>query len=151
MLEFKFVYGENGCKLAMDMRKEVFAAEFGMSVISDENDGGAYHFVGYDKTVQVAAARLFEIADSCFKIDFTAVKKDYRRQHIGELVMRALADKAVSLGGKSIILEAPIDLMPFFEREGYASYGGEFDKDGRKHTMMKKDLSIIRCCCGCTK
>ena len=151
MLEFKFVYGENGCKLAADMRKEVFAAELGMSAISDENDGGAYHFVGYDKTVQVAAARLFELAQSCFKIDFTAVKKDYRRQRIGELVMRALADKAVSLGGKSIILETPVDLLPFFEREDYAPYVGEFDKDGRKYTMMKKDLTKIRLCCGCAK
>ena len=150
MLEFKFVYGENGCKLAMDTRNEVFAAEMGMNTISDDNDNGAYHFVGYDKTVQVAAARLYEIADSCFKIDLAAVKKNYRRQHIGELIMRALADKAVSLEGRSIILEAPLDLKPFFLREDYVPYGDEFDKDGRRYIMMKKDLSKIRLCCGCS-
>ncbi len=151
MLEFKFIYGENGYKLSQDMRKKVFGEEFAMNGISDEYEDTAYHFIGYDKTVQIAAARLNKITDSCFKIDFVAIKKDYRRQFVGDLVMRALADKAVALGGTSIILESPTDITGFFAFEDYEPCGDEFEKDGRKYIMMKKDLTKVQHCRGCAK
>ncbi|MDD6735806.1 MAG: GNAT family N-acetyltransferase [Clostridiales bacterium] len=151
MLEFRFIYGENGYKLSKDMRDTVFGDELGMAVLSDDAEETAYHFIGYDKTVQIAAARLSELGETCFKIDFVAVKKDYRRQFVGDLVMRALADKAVSLGGTRIIAESPTEIKGFFEFEAYEAYGDEFEKDGRKYIMMKKDLTKVQPCRGCAK
>lgn len=145
MLEFKFIYGENGREITEALRAEVFGET------SDGNDADAYHFVGYDKLVQIAAARLREVGEECFRIDFVAVKEDYRGQFVGDLVMRALADKAVSLGGKCIILEATAETKGFFEFEEYAVFGSECERDGGKYIMMKKDLTKITPCRGCAK
>ncbi len=150
MLEFKFIFGENGYEIAKDLRESVFAGELSQETRDDFEDK-AYHFVGYDKIVQISAARLLQISDNDFKISFVAIKKDYRGQYVGDLVMRALADKAMSLRGTNIILEAPVDTKGFFEFEGYEEYGDTFEKGGKLHIMMKKDLTKIQPCRGCSK
>ena len=151
MLEFKFIYGGNGFKVSKDLRKSVFCDELGEKDYSDGFEDSSYHFVGYDKIVQISAARLTQISDADFKISYVAVKKDYRKQYVGDLVMRALADKAVSMGGISIILEAPLPEKGFFEFEGYEEYGADFEKNGKLYIMMKKDLTKIQPCRGCKK
>ena len=50
MLEFKFIYGENGYKIAEDMRQKVFRDELGMAEIRDEIEEFSYHFVGNSGT-----------------------------------------------------------------------------------------------------
>lgn len=152
MLEFKFIYGENGYKIAEDMRQKVFRDELGMAEIRDEIEEFSYHFVGYEKTVQVGVARLTQLDARNFNIAFVAVNKDYRRQYVGDLIMRALADKAVALGGTAIYIEAPALEKEFFEFEGYETYGDGFIKDNIPHIRMKKDLTKVqRNCRGCGK
>lgn len=152
MLEFRFIYGENGYKIAEDMRKRVFAEELGMSDICDELDAISYHFVGYEKTMQIGIARLTQLDARNFNIAFAAVKADYRRQYVGDLIMRALADKAVALGGIAIYIEAPAAQREFFEFEGYEAYGDSFAKDNIPHIRMKKDLTEVhKGCRGCGK
>ncbi len=146
MLEFKFIFGNNGYLVAKDLRESVLGR-----AAQDDFEDKAYHFVGYDKIIQIASARLLQLSEKNFKISYVAIKEDYRRQYVGDLVMRALADKAMSLKGVNIILEAPLDIRGFFEFEGYEEYGDTFEKDGRLHIMMKKDLTKIEPCRGCSK
>lgn len=148
MLEFKFIYGQDGYEASENLRNEVFG---NVSAATDERDGAAYHFIGNDKTVRIACARLLEITDFHFAADFVAVKKEYRHMYVGDLVMRALADKAAALGGTDIILESPTEIRGFFEFEGYEAFGEFFEKDGKEHIMMKKDLTKITPCRGCSK
>ncbi len=151
MLEFKFIYGETGYKIAEYLRKKVFSEELGMPDIMDEFEDKSYHFVGYDKAVQVGVARLTKIDEKNFTISFVAVKDDYRRQYVGDLIMRALQDKAVSLGGVYITIVSPDSVKGFFEFEGYEQTGEEFLEDGKKFIKMKKDLTKIEPCRGCGK
>lgn len=151
MLEFKFIPGEMGYELSKDLRKEIFSDELGMSEISDGFEKDSYHFVGYDKTLQISVARLYPIDEKNYKIAFVGIRDGYRRQYVGDLIMRALADKTVALGGTNIILEAPKELLGFFEFEDYKPYGDEFLVDGVPHIMMKKDLTKIQKCRGCNK
>lgn len=152
MLEFRFIYGENGYKIAEDMRRKVFAEELRMSEIRDELEELSYHFVGYEKTMQIGIARLTQLDAQNFNIAFVAVKEDYRRQYVGDLIMRALADKAATLGGTAIYIEAPVSQKGFFEFEGYEVYGDSFEKDNIPHIRMKKDLTKVqKGCRGCGK
>ena len=152
MLEFRFITGENGYKIAEDMRKKVFAEELGMSEIRDELEEFSYHFIGYEKTVQIGIARLTQLDEQNFNIAFVAVKDDYRNQYVGDLIMRALADKAATLGGKMIYIETPLCQKGFFEAEGYEEYGEVYEKDKIRHIRMKKDLTIVeKKCRGCGK
>ena len=150
MLKFKFIFGKNGYDITKDLRESVFACELSEEA-TDEFEDKAYHFVGYDKIVQISAARLLKLSEKDFKISFVAIKEDYRRQYVGDLVMRALADKAMSLGGINIILESPVSIKGFFEFEGYEEYGEEFEKSSKPYIMMKKDLTKIQPCRGCSK
>lgn len=150
MFEFKYIFGENGYKIAEDMRKKVFREELGMQEIRDEVEEFSYHFVGYEKTVQVGVSRLTQLDARNFNIAYVAVKKDYRRQYVGDLIMRALADKAVSLGGTAIYIETPVTEKKFFEYEGYEEYGEGFMREDIPHIRMKKDLTKVqRNCRGC--
>ena len=78
-------------------------------------------------------------------------EKEYRRQYVGDLVMRALADKAERLGAKWMIVKAPVHLKGFFEFESYEVCGDEFIKNGEPHILMKKDLTKKQPCRGCSQ
>ena len=148
MLEFRFIGGENGYKIAEDMRKKVFADELGMSEYRDELEELSYHFIGYEKTMQIGISRLTQLDENNFNVAFVAVKEDYRRQFVGDLIMRALADKAKSLGGTAIYIETPVRVKAFFEFEGYEPYGDGFEKDNIPYIRMKKDLTKVQHSCG---
>ena len=143
MLEFSFVYGDMGYELSKELRNRVFEKE-----LSDEMEKDSYHLVGYDKTEQIAAARLTMLTENVCHIDFIAVEERYRRQYVGDLAIKALEDKAKSLGAKEAIADAPGECVPFFEYEHYES-SGEHEKFGKMCNIMRKDLTKVYKCRGC--
>lgn len=143
MLEFTFVHGELGYELSKDLRNSVFGAK-----LSDEMENNSYHLVGYDKTKQIAVARLTMLTETVCHIDFMAVKEDYRRQFVGDLAIKALEDKAKTLGAKEAIADAPYDVVPFFEFEHYEK-DGKHEKFGKMCAIMRKDLTTVYKCRGC--
>lgn len=151
MLKFRFIAGNDGYEISKDMRNEVFGKEAKYAVLCDENEGKSYHFVGYDGTDMISAARLTETGERIFEIAYVCVKETYRRQYVGDLVVKALADKAVSLGGTVLIAKVPVSVCGFFEFEGFEKYEDEFYDDNRRQVMMKKDLLKVQKCRGCGK
>lgn len=139
MLEFTFICGENGYDVSRDLREGIFGVQ-----ASDDKEGVSYHIVGYDKTRQIAVGRFFEEAKTVCRIDFVGVSKEYRRRYVGDLVIKAIEDKAKSLGIKTAVLETPFAALPFFEFEGYENLGKTEDK-----VKMKKDLTKEHKCRGC--
>lgn len=140
MLEFTFVYGKNGYLLSRDLRNKVFGRE-----VSDEKEESSHHIVGYDKTEQIAVGRFFVTDGMLCRIDFVGVRKDYRRQFVGDLVIKAIEDKAKTLGAKTAVLEAPESALSFFGFENYEIIERTSD-DGIK---MRKDLTKKHKCRGC--
>ena len=151
MLEFKFILGETGYKVAEVSRCKVFHEELGFDEISDNFDMDAYHFVGYDKICQVGSCRLVQLDEEYFSVSYLCVIPEYRRQYVGDLIMRAICDKVLSLGGKYIVLETPVSVKGFFEFEDFEAMGDVFMVDGKEYVKMKKDVTIVRPCRGCKK
>ena len=151
MLEFKFILGEIGYKVAEVSRAKIFRDELGYAEISDNFDEKALHFVGYDGIVQVGSCRLVKMDEDYFSVSYLGVMPDYRRQYVGDLMMRALCDKVLSLGGKYIVLESPLEVVDFFKFEDFEPMGEEFSVDGKAFIKMKKDVTIVRPCRGCKK
>ena len=143
MLEFTFVYGEMGYELSKDLRNSVFGRE-----LSDGLENNSYHLVGYDKTKQIAAGRLTMLTETVCHIDFIAVMEEYRRQYVGDLAIKALEDKAKSLGAKEAVVDASADVVPFFVFEHYET-DGEHEKFGEMCKIMRKDLTKVYKCRGC--
>lgn len=149
MLEFKFVKGILGYELTKTLREEIFKDELNIQKTTDELDEESYHFVGYDKLAQISVARLSKLSEKIYKISFVGIKKDYRRQLVGDLIMRALADKARTLGATTILVDAPKELIGFFEFEGYTKTETKFTKDNKEYIVMEKDATVIQKCGGC--
>lgn len=149
MLEFKLKKGSSGYELTKKIREEVFITEQGFLYDKDINDDNAWHIAGYDGEILIAAARLYEVSNGIFSIGRVAVKKEYRRQYIGDTLLRALEDKAVQLKGYMIEISAQILAIPFYKKEGYKKSGCEYQEDGFPHIKMIKDLTkpYKRCKC----
>ena len=151
MLKFQFIYGENGYKIVKDLRNKIFKDELGYSEVTDDLEDESYHIVGYEEIRQMGLGRMTQVDDETFEVSFVALDKEYRRQYVGDLVMRALADKAERLGAKWMIAKVPVSLRKFFEFESYEVCGDEFMKNGEPHITMKKDLTKKQPCRGCSK
>ncbi len=151
MLKFQFIYGENGYKIVKDLRNKIFGSELGYSEVTDDLEDKSYHIVGYEEIRQMGLGRMTQVDDETFEVSFVALDKEYRRQYVGDLVMRALADKAERLGAKWMTVKAPVSLKGFFEFERYEVCGDEFMKNNEPHILMKKDLTRKQPCRGCSK
>ena len=152
MLEFKLVYGQDGYQLAKSTCEAVFMQEQGIGFDYDEIDDAAWHIIGYDAAKPIAAARLFQKGEGVFVIGRMAVLPEYRKQYIGDTLMRVLEDKAVQLKGYMIEVAAQERAIGFYEKEGYEKSGERFTEADLPHQRMIKDLAHpIHKCKGCTK
>ncbi len=149
MLVFKQLYGKDGYEKARSLREEVFMGEQGVSFDYDEFDDISWHIVGYDGDTLISTARVYKMSDTAWKLGRVAVKKEYRRGYVGDLMMKTLQDKIVSLGGIEAVVSAQLSAKGFYEKEGYTAKGEPYDEAGSLHILMTMDLSKPqkRCCC----
>lgn len=143
MIKFKLIEGLSGYEPCKAFRKEIFPDDS-----FEEIDKNAIHMHGTENDEVICCARLHKIGDYVFCIDKVAVAKKDRKQYVGDTMIRALEDKAVSLIGALISVEVPENAWDFFEHEEYVALGDVYEIDGVKYKKMKRDLTKIRGCRG---
>ncbi|MFB9066553.1 GNAT family N-acetyltransferase [Pseudofulvimonas gallinarii] len=74
------------------------------------------------------------------RIGRMAVLPDWRGRGIGEAMLRRLVDSARELGYADIELHAQVSAIGFYERNGFAAYGEEFEEAGIQHRHMRRAL-----------
>ncbi len=148
MFEFKQIFGLDGFEKAKALREEVFMVEQGCDYDFDEFDAVSWHIVGYDGDTVIGTARTFKLSDYTWKIGRVAVKKEYRKGYVGDLMIKTLHDKIVSLGGVESVVSAQVAAQGFYEKEGYTPEGDVYIEDMLPHIKMTIDLSKPkrRCC-----
>ncbi|MBQ8637241.1 MAG: GNAT family N-acetyltransferase [Clostridia bacterium] len=151
MLAFKQIYGIDGYNAAKALRQEVFMDEQGFNVDYDEHDDKAWHIVGYDGDLLIGTARVYKLTDTTYKIGRVAVKKSYRGGYVGDLMMKTLQDKIVTLGGIEAVVSSQLSAKGFYEYEGYELVGDVYIEEGAKHVLMKLDLTRPHRSCNCKK
>lgn len=149
MLFFKQLQGIDGFTAAKGIREEVFITEQGFSYDYDEYDKAAWHIIGYDGDTVIAAARVYPLDEKSYKIGRMAVKKEYRGQYVGDLIIKTLQDKIVTLGGIEAVVEAQLHAKGFYTYEGYTADGEAFEIEGVPHIRMKLDLTKPVRHCNC--
>ena len=78
----------------------------------------------------VTAGRLFQMA----------VESGDRRSGLGRRLVATLEDELRRRGVRDVHLHARADVVPFYERLGYATYGEPFTEIGLAHRRMRKTL-----------
>ncbi len=119
------------------LRMEVFVTEQSVPPWEemDHYDETAEHFVVDLDGAIVGTARLVDLGRGVGKIGRVAIMKKYRGQGIG----RDLVQHVMSAGFKqfrTLVLDAQLSVIPFYERFGFQAEGEVFLDAGIEHRTM---------------
>jgi predicted GNAT family N-acyltransferase len=126
---------------AKALRKAVFEDELGLENTWDLTDDYAFHLVLLLDDVPVATGRISYGGVGVGKLSRICVAKKYRRQGIGDGLVKILDYKASELGMGHSQVDAAEELLPFYRRLGYQPCGEPFSQWGRQLTPMKKETN----------
>lgn len=128
---------------AFDVRYTVFVEEQGVdeALEYDDHDETAIHFVAYDGTEPIGAARLREPEDGVGKVERVAVLEPRREEGVGSALMATLEQRAVAEGITALKLHSQTRAADFYRELGYERRGPEFEEAGIPHVEMRKSLA----------
>ncbi|NNJ90851.1 MAG: GNAT family N-acetyltransferase [Gammaproteobacteria bacterium] len=100
----------------------------------DDEDTHAWHFlvVNNNNHQPVATGRLLENGH----IGRMAVFKEYRNRKVGSQLLSAIIDKARKQNIDEIFLNAQLNAVGFYKKNGFTTYGEEFMDAGIPHIKM---------------
>ena len=128
---------------ALELRRQVFQEELGWSQEEDCDfmDPYAYHLVLLLNDVPVAAGRLTYGGVDRVRLDRICVLKKYRRQGIGDGLVKILDFKAAMIPVKYSVVESTPALERFFGRIGFAETGSTTEARGDTLIVMEKETN----------
>ena len=124
---------------AKDIRIEVFMKEQGFENEFDDIDNISFHIVVFDEEKPIGTCRFFKENDH-YTIGRGAVLKEYRNQHIGNVLLESAEKEIKKLNGALIVVHAQVRVSPFYENQGYIQFGQIDDDEGVPHMWMKKRI-----------
>lgn len=127
---------------AYDVRRDVFIDEQDVpeEMELDGDDEDAIHFVAYDDGHPVGTARLRLVDEDTGKAERVSVRKEYRKEGLGRLLMEALEDEARQRGCSEIHLHGQTQVEDFYAALGYRTVSDVFEEAGIPHVEMVKEL-----------
>lgn len=126
---------------AKAIREAVFIKEQGFQNEFDDIDARAVHVVLYDEGTAAATGRAFpKEAGGTWLLGRIAVKKKYRGQKLGLMVVNALEAEAKKAGASTAELSAQLQAKGFYEKAGYTAQGDVYKDEHCPHVKMTKPL-----------
>lgn len=107
--------------------------------VFDRADDFSYHLLLRLNGEDVAAGRLSYVRAGLGQIGCVAVRKDWRRQGLGDALVKILLYRAWDLELRRVQVLAREDAVPFYERIGFAKTGASFEEDGVRKFWMEKE------------
>ena len=129
--------------VARELRRMVFCEELGMdeSLAWDNLDSYAFHLVLMMEDTPVAAGRITYGGAGTAKLSRICVAEKYRRQGIGDGLVKIMDFKASLMGMKYSAVDVPQELTSFYRHLGYQPDGETIEQWGRIFTPMKKETN----------
>ncbi len=128
---------------AKNIRIEVFMKEQGFENEFDDIDTISHHIVVFDEGKPIGTCRFFK-ENNHYTIGRVAVLKEYRNQHIGNLLLESAENEIKKLNGDLIVVHAQVRVSPIsMKNKGYIFQFGSKIDDGWKgvpHMWMKKKI-----------
>ena len=118
---------------------QVFMKEQGFENEFDDIDQISSHIVVFDETKPVGTCRFFK-ENNHYTIGRVAVLKEYRNQHIGNLLLKSAEKEIKRISGDVIVVHAQVRVSSFYEKQGYIQFGQIDDDEGVPHKWMKKRI-----------
>lgn len=140
------VNSEQQLEKCLDIRKEVFVEEqkVPIDLEIDEYDvisPDAVHVLIELEGTAAATGRITYYKDNSAKLQRIAVRKSFRSQGLGRVLLLALEERARELGLTKAVLDAQCQAEPFYAKLGYETISTEpFYDAGILHVRMEKPL-----------
>lgn len=126
------------------LRTTVFVDEQKFSEEFDRIDDTCHHLVLYIDNKPVACVRFFTDNNPReYHLGRLCVLKEYRGQHLGNLLVREVEKCVKDLGGTVIVLSAQLRASGFYEKLGYIKIGDIYYDEYCEHIHMEKSLVNI--------
>lgn len=122
---------------AFAIRKNVFVIEQEVDPAEeyDDDDEKSTHFIAYCEGVPCGTARWRFKDKGIIKLERFAVEKEYRGKGVGAALVRAvLADLPLA---DKVMMHAQLHAIAFYQKNGFETYGPEFEEAGIRHYAMK--------------
>lgn len=142
MITSKWLGPGEDISLPLSLRRQVFLEELGLPMEEEEpEDRYAFHLILLLNDVPVAAGRLSYGGVRTGKLSRICVLKRYRRQGIGDGLVKILDFQAAQRGMQYSRVEAPKELLPFYARIGYRETGEKREMFGMTLFSMQKETN----------
>lgn len=107
------------------IRIKIFVKEQGFQNEFDEIDPNAFHIVLFDKDKPIGTGRCYvdNSDQKCFHIGRITVLKEYRKYHLGNIIMKELENHIKEVGGNTIQLSSQVRAKKFYSKLGYQEEG----------------------------
>jgi predicted GNAT family N-acyltransferase len=124
------------------IRKQVFVEEQGVpaDLELDAYDDQAVHWLLWRDQQPVATARLLR-QENQGKVGRVAVVPAWRGHGLGRQVMEEIHNWGRQQPLQKIVLDAQVQVVPFYEKLGYQSIGERFEEAGIMHQRMVRWLA----------
>lgn len=144
MVSTKWVQGIESLNSYLEIRNKVFCEELKMDEesINDFYDEFAFNLILYVDGMAAGTGRLI-FKDGKYFIDKLCVLKEYRRNSYGDLLIRMLIRKSVTIGAEKTYAEINKMYKPLFENIGFINVG---DEENSNILMMKMGDVGGHCC-----
>lgn len=127
---------------SVNIRTKVFVEEQNVpkNLEIDDREAECTYFNIYIDNKAVATARIFVTDDNGIHIQRVAVLKDYRQQHLGSELIKAMIDYAKNGHYDYAILGAQDHAQAFYQKLGFEVVGPQYQEVGIAHHDMKLNL-----------
>ncbi len=155
MIVAEMVHGSKGLDIQYQIRDEVFTQEQGIpeSLSHDYEDTTCFHVIVYEDNIPIATGRIINnpnVDQDNMLIGRIAVRKQWRGQGIGDLLVRKLVDYGWEHYKKDIEVHSQLPAVKFYEKIGFVGQGDVYIEAGKEHlTMHLKNGRIKKTCKHC--
>ncbi|MBR3269433.1 MAG: GNAT family N-acetyltransferase [Oscillospiraceae bacterium] len=142
----KHAHGLHNMPDAAALRRLVFIKEQGFQNEFEPLDDKAVHFVCYADETPAGTGRLYEDPQdpSTVHPGRIAVRREFRGQHLGALLLRTMEQYAARQGYRFCVLSAQVRAQGFYEKMGYSAEGVPYMDEFCPHIRMKKAIGTER-------
>ncbi len=138
-ITFKLVTNDNELRSALEIRRQVFVQEQGVSegLEYDGHDDEALHMVVSNDDTVIGTARVRFLTTGQAKIERIAILKPFRRRGIGRNIISFLKRELENKQIEHVVLHAQYAVTAFYKSCGFVEIGQPFWEDGIKHIKMQ--------------
>lgn len=131
---------------ALSLRYQLFFKEHGLpnEILNDQLESKSTHVAISIKETLIAYGRLTEVAPQAFQISQIAVSTTFQKKGYGSQLLGHLIQLAKQKGAAWITLNARINALALYEKQGFNPVGEEYPSPvtGVYHIKMEYHVSL---------